>query len=196
MNVAARDGIGESRVIGPCGVAADIVQHDVLEREVFGVFARLGSADDELGVVAEDFTDNDLDFAATLLRPAGLLAIFLGRNVDVQPTDVHAADVHGLDEEAGDAGAKVEVPDGDERLGGAGGDDVVRRIDAEATAGDLQTVQQRDVEGIELHLALEAGAEGFDDAAFEDGAGVMQHNLSDDDEHDQAEQKRDTQPFP
>ncbi len=72
---------------------------------------------------------------------------------------------------------------------GAGGDDVVWRIDAQTTAGDLQAVQQGDVEGIELDLALEPRAEGFDDAAFEDGAGMTQHNLSDDDEHDQASRR-------
>jgi len=196
VDVAGWNGIGECGVVRPCSIAADNMHHDMLQREVFRILARLGGVDDELRVVADDFTDNDLDFAAMLLRSAILLAIFPGRDVDVQAADVHAADVHGLDEEASDAGAKVEVPDGDERVVGAGGDDVVRGIDAQAAAGDLQAVQQRDVERVQLDLALEAGAEGFDDAAFEDGAGMMQHDLSDDDEHDQAEQEGDTQPFP
>ena len=147
MNIAARDGISERGVIGPCRVAADIVHHDVLQYEVLGILARLGGADDELRIVAEDFADNNLDFAAVFLGPAaGLLAILLGRNVDVEPADVHAADVHGLDEKTHDAGAKVEVLDRDEGMGGARGDDVVRGIDAQAAAGDLKAMEKRDVE--------------------------------------------------
>jgi hypothetical protein len=57
-------------------------------------------------------------------------------------------------------------------------------------------VHQGDIESVELDLALEAGAECFDDAALEDGAGMAQDDFGDDDEHDQAEQERDAQPFP
>src|SRR5580698_8504650 len=197
MNIAARDGIGERGVIGPRRVAADIVHHDVLQYEVLGILARLGGADDELRIVADDFADGDLDLAAVFLRPAALLpAILLGRNVDVESADVHAADVHGLDEKAHDAGAKVEVLDRDEGLRGARGDDVVRGIDAQAAAGDLKAMEKRDIERIQLDFAVKAGAEGFDDAALQDGAGAAQHDFSDDDEHQHTEQKRDSQPFP
>ena len=153
---------------------------DVLENEVFGVLAGLGGADDELGVVADDFADPDLDLAVVLLRLfGGLLTVFLRRDVDDESADVHAVDMHGLDEEAHDAGAEVEVLDGDERVRCSRGDDVIRRIDAQAAAGDLQAMEHRDVERIELDLALEAGAERLDDAAFEDGGGVTQNDLGD-----------------
>ena len=116
--------------------------------------------------------------------------------LDGESADMNGVDAGRLDEEADDAGAEGELAQGDDGIVGAGGDDIVRRIDAQAAAGDLKTVEQRDVERIELDLAVEARAEGLNDAALEDGAGATQHDLGNDGEHDDAEQERDAQPLP
>ena len=61
---------------------------------------------------------------------------------------------------------------------GAGGDDVGGREDAQVSARDLQALERRNIEGIELDPAIEACAEGLDDAAFEDGERAPHHDLA------------------
>ena len=64
-------------------------------------------------------------------------------------------------------------------MAGAGGDDIVGWVDTQSVTGDLEAVEHGDVELVELDLAFKTGAEGFDDAAFKDGAGAAEHNFSD-----------------
>ncbi len=89
VDITAGNGVGEGGVIRPCGVAADVVHDDAFQHEVFGVLARLGGTDDELGIVAEDLAEDDFDFAVVLLRVRVGPAVLLGRDVDGESADMH-----------------------------------------------------------------------------------------------------------
>ena len=66
--------------------------------------------------------------------------------------------MHRLKEEPGQSRVKGEMIEGDEGLGCPGGNHIVRRIDAQAVAGNLQAGENGDVDAIQFDAAVESGA--------------------------------------
>ena len=86
--------------------------------------------------------------------------------------------------------------DCDDRLIVTGRSLFVLREDAQATACDLQSMDDADLKVVELNFAVESGAEGFDHAAFEDWAGVCEDNLNDEDKGPECESSQGDNPAP
>ncbi len=177
MDLAARDGIDESRVVPPGRAGANLVQFDMLQLEILGTLVRFGGAQDQMGVVADDLIHFDFDLAGVLYRSRGVgPAHFPRRNVDCQTFDPYRAYVHWLQKEPGDPRVKREVIDRDQWLLCSRGYHVFRRIDAQALAGDFQAMQHRDAQAIQRNPALKSGAERLNDALFQNGSRTVEQD--------------------
>ena len=86
--------------------------------------------------------------------------------------------------------------DCDDRLIVSGGSLFVLGEDAQAAACDLQSMDDTDLDVVELNFAVESGAEGFDDPAFENGTGVGENNLNDEDKRLECESSQGDYPAP
>jgi len=167
----------------------DGVEGDFLDDEVEGDLIGLAVFNEEAGTVYVDFADEDFDFAMALVFTGlldGLLRLIpwvriFGREMDVEAGDLDTVDEHGrLEELAPVIGVEGEVVDLDE---GVAAVEVVG-IELEAGAGDFETADEVDVEGVELDAAVETGAEGFDDFGFEHGADAVQEDIGGDERGD------------
>jgi hypothetical protein len=157
VDLAARNSIRERRCKLPGGVWADIVQLDMFQLKVLRVFAWFGGPDDQPRVVTDDFVDEDLDCAMTLTGSFRTLPPHLtGRDVDFERIDVHGPHMHRLDEKPDESRVKGEVFHRDERLTCPGGDNAVRRKDAQVIPGNLESAQNRDTQVIELNMAIKS----------------------------------------
>ena len=102
-----------------------------------------------------------------------LRALLPGRQIQNQSFHVDGVDVHGGTQKIHYAGAKAELGNADERLDSRLVIIWVRVAeDPEALAGNLKAAEYRDVESVELNLALESGRQSFDDARPQDRFGM------------------------
>ena len=179
---------------------ADIVEGEVADVEGEGELAGFVGFDGEGDVVADDLVDDEAEaglsaaFGVVVLqRGAGLL----WGDVELHALDVDVDDAHGGFEELADAGAELEVADGDHgrgvfwmRVGAVGAGEVE---DAEAGTGDLEAVEEREVEGVELYGGVEAILEVGDDSLAEHGLGVVGDVFAGDEEDDEDNQDDDAE---
>src|SRR5258708_1094314 len=146
MDFAAWDDVGDGGLVLPGGVSANIVQFDEFELKVSRVFVGLGGSDDQARVVAGDCIDQDRDL---FTMPSGFFGTrpsrFRGRNVDLETIDLQQTYVHWLNEQAGNAGVKGKVFDGNERGTNCRGWRVVPRVEAQAVAGNCESTKDGDV---------------------------------------------------
>src|SRR6185369_5359599 len=127
----------ELRSILPRSVWADIVQLDMFQLKDLRVFAWFGGPDDQPRVVTDDFVNEELDCTMTLTGSFRTLPPhFTGRDVDFERIDVHDPHMHRLNEKPDEFRVKGEVLHRDERLTCPGGDNTVRREDAQAFPGN------------------------------------------------------------
>ena len=182
VDVAGGARVGEDGVELQGLAGGDGVEGDFLDDEVEGDLIGLAVFNEEAGTVYVDFADEDFDFAMALVFTGlldGLLRLIhwvriFGREMDVEAGDLDTVDEHGrLEELAPVIGVEGEVVDLDE---GVAAVEVVG-IELEAGAGDFETADEVDVEGVELDAAVETGAEGFDDFGFEHGADAVQEDI-------------------
>ena len=168
----------------------------MLELEDARILVGLVGADNQLRVIADDLINLDFDLVAVVLVFDRLRALRRWRHVDCETANIHLTHVSWFEEQSNGRGAKLELLDGDEWLV------IVVRVlialgkNAQAVARDFESVDDADLQVIELDFAVESGAKGFDDATLEDGTGVREDDLNDDDQNDKCEDGRRNPPPP
>ena len=70
---------------------------------------------------------------------------------------------------------KLELPHRNDRVFRTRSHDIIRSEDPQTFAGDRQTFDERHLQVVQLHTAVEAGAEGFDNPSFENRCRSLQH---------------------
>jgi hypothetical protein len=83
--------------------------------------------------------------------------------------------MHGLQEESHHAGMEMKLSHRELGLDGRRQPRRYGRKNTEALSGDFEPPTDEDVEVIELDLAIEAGPESLDDAAFENRSSTMKN---------------------
>src|ERR1700722_14156140 len=168
----------------------------MLEVEYLRIFIRLVRANHKLRIIEDDFIHNDLQLAMMLRLRSALLPHGLRRNTDRQPLHVDGAYVGWLEEQANQPGMKFKLLNGNKRSLRPGGHHVIGREDAQAFPRNCQPLDERNLQVIQLHMAVEAGAESFDDPAFEDRFGSLEHDFGHKHEHEHSNKSDPGDPSP
>ncbi len=158
MNFSLWHRIDQARVIGPRSIWAHVMQHNVAEFEYLGILVWLVRANHQSGIVAHDLIHDDLDLA---LMP-GLCRVLLPhrfrRDIDLQALHVHRAYVRRLQKQANQAGMKFELPHREQRILRPSSHHIVRSEYPQPLSCDRQTFDERYLQVVQLHVAVEAGA--------------------------------------
>ncbi len=117
VDLAARDGVGERRIIPPRRVGANIVQSICFSSKSFGSLSGL-----EVSMISRELSQT-ISSTTILILPrcfgnvsACLRPHFAGRDVDLETVHPHHSDMHWLDEKPGQSRVKGEVIERDQRL--------------------------------------------------------------------------------
>ena len=183
IDVADGFGVDEDGVELHGAAGADGVEVELVDDKVKRKLAGLAVLNDEIGLVDEDFVDEDLNAAVAFVDGGGVgtgevgdvRALGFGRHVDGETANLDAIDDNGSrDELTPSVSVEGEALDLDEGIGHV----EVVGVELEAGSVDFKAFDQGDVEAVELDTAVETGAEGFNDFFFEDGAGAVEQNVA------------------
>jgi hypothetical protein len=139
-------------------LVADIFEHEIVDVEIERIFAGFLGKNDETGVVADDFVEDDArDRCGSFGRRRSGVGI-AGRNSDDHVLDIDALNVARDVDDAEDAEIEREARDLDQgRNVGA-----VAIAQRQAFAGDLHARRGFHVEALQFDIAVEASAEFAD----------------------------------
>ena len=84
---------------------------------------------------------------------------------------MHCPYMGRLQKQTDQPGMKIELLDRDDWGLCSRGHDIIRGEDPQSFAGDRQTLDQRNLQVVQFHVAVEAGAQGLDDSSFENRSG-------------------------
>ena len=176
-DVAHGFGVGEVGIEMHGRARADVGHFQAGNVEFEGQLARLERVDDELRVLADQVTDGDFDFSVLGRHGGHLAALFARGQIEDESGEVDGVDVFGRAEEIVKGHAEREFPDLDQRLNSwlavVG---IQLAEDPEACSGNAKTLEEGDLQGIQLDAALESGGERIDDDGAQGGLGAGDHD--------------------
>src|SRR5690348_6843973 len=198
VDLAARYGVIEHGSIPPGLVGTNLLQLDMLQFKVFRILVGFGCLNNQLRVVAGDLVNDDLDLGVLPFSgmSRSLLPLLARRGVDSETVEMHRCYMHRDKEQSKYPGVEGELLDRNQRLASPASDHLSRGIDAQASTGNFESAQYGDVQVLQFNTAVEFGAQGFRDAALQDGTSPMNHHSGDNAESEGNNEQGRTNPDP
>lgn len=162
-----------------------------------GQLARSQSIDDELRLIANEFIHNDFYFAVWRPHVIEFVAMFSGRQIQLQPANEYGVDMFWSAQKLTDAKVKPKVCHTNDGL--KAGLMIVRvslAENSEARAGDLKSLHERDVKSVEFNPALKSCRQSFDDGGAQDWFGVRNSDGNSGENNDDRRRGNDADPAP